>query len=251
VKNSVIAFNLSEFLAYAGGNGAGHVISAMTGKNYSLYSNYFSWNGDTIAGKLTTPGVWYVNSHGNPQLHYTNAAEPEQHLFWAVFNDGGADHPYSYDYKRFLANGFNFPPFNDTGNPYVAFAQLDNCNNGTPYNNGLLFESLLFPFFDGYGELEQDQAVIAWPGITFIGESQNLVWWITGHMASGWTAAYCRFFLVGNNSDENHPVHLNDKTNLIDSIGECTLIGDPFTRVKGVYTHTVIPNTLFWWRHLN
>ena len=148
---------------------------------------------------------------------------------------------------REVANGDGLAPFNSTGHPFVTFALLDSCHSGST----LEFEALMYPFLDGYDLMYcKDQAVVGWPGCTFILQSRHTTWWFFHKLRIGWTVWEALMNFLDENWFNNNPVYIHMAYNLVDDLTECTLMGDVWTRIKRVYTgnDSVAPGV--WFRPL-
>ena len=133
-----------------------------------------------------------------------------------------------------------FPPFNSTGNPPLNLVWLDICE-------GLFwpwYETFLIPHKNAYVGSIEDQALAAWRIKIPAGyPMQELAEIATLHFVAGETVsevvAHVEEYIFANN--------LEGKFNfgtLAYSPGDLGMIGDPFTRVKYVYTgSTSIPET--------
>jgi hypothetical protein len=239
VKNRIVAFNDTEFEETAGGSGSAELFQHMAGLGYGWEEPGPGWTSDNVSARLQNPGIWYVNSHGGSDLHATDVPDD------AFFAQG--PNMYAYDYARESWNGTNLPPFNSTGDPYVAYAQLDACCCGV---NGL-FQTVLYPYFDAYDNQNiVDQAVLSWPGDVYISEAENRVWWMFGAMRYGATAWAAAAAMIATNSNNNHRVRIHTTTNLVDSWEEVKLQGDPFTRIKTVYKPSHLATGLTWYRNI-
>jgi hypothetical protein len=244
VKNRIVGFNKRHWAFYPpGGNGVAALLNEMAGSNYQSYTSTFGWDKAQVRQNLHNPGIWYVHSHGETGLWHQTDVEStdEPEAFWV-----NNPEPWSYAHGRDMWNGEGLPPFNSTEHPYVAFALCDWCESGIRQD----IQVLLYPYLDAYSTQITDQALIAWPGCIFVNDAYNRIWWLIRPMRQGKTVDQAVQILLQGNRLENHPVRIHSWFNLVDTTDEILVIGDKYTRVKGVYTGNNMTSAQSWYRKL-
>lgn len=242
VLNRLVAYNLSEFNGYDGGRGAQTVSIMMGNQGYFQYVLTSGWTRDIVAEQVKNSGIHYVNSHGHEVLHAHTVDTPAGSLFFAK-----PPNAYNYESSRWTHNGSGLPPFNSTGLPPVQFAMFDICDGG-PTNQ---FSSILVPYYDAYDQTKvTDQATVMYPGAIFIDEGESRIYWWFKALRVGKTVDVAKREFLEGNSEEDHPVHIDEATNLVDEPYEVNVFGDVDTRIKKVYTGNNFAAAAQWYRPL-
>ncbi|MCW5938424.1 MAG: hypothetical protein KF884_07265 [Fimbriimonadaceae bacterium] len=245
VKNQCTGINLPEFLTTPGGNGAWELSQQMAGSNYHQVT-FISpgWNRDTCWEAMRNPSVYYIASHGYGESHETSIEDPQ--------NPGSPELVLWQDYEYFRSwhNDPGLPPFNVCENPPVTFAYIDACHCG----RSNAFGSLLYPYYDGYGNFVKDQAVLTWNGKGLVKSTQNGVYWYFHRLLAMDTIFSARDYMLEFMPDSTKKVYMKldhfPWQRLVNGRGDMPIWGDPHTRIKGVYTGNPFRAPAGWYRPL-
>lgn len=268
VVNRVVGFNLPMFLMIPGGNGTWQLQQEMAGQNYGFHIVYHNgWSHLDVAASLENAGIFYENSHGAPNEFRTDVLDQDQSaapppVYTRMYGFYLPEPVLDLGKRRLAWNGSGIPPFNSGGMPPVHFGQMDSCESGghwtDPPPGSSMFSSLLYPYLDAYwpNVMTPNQAVWTWKGYTQIQCSQNQVWWVYAHMRTRLTARKARDTFVAFN---NHPLYRNRRVMIsptgalgtwvpVSSQAQVPVWGDPYARIKYVYTGSdSIPTTEWYW----
>jgi hypothetical protein len=259
VDNKAFAFNDGRITATPGGNGTAEVEAALAGSTYSFDKDQgFTWDHDTVFSMLEDAGIYHVTAHGTGgTVHETPVFDTSTNSPDYVAYGGN---PQSYEYYRAYWNGglLDFPPFN-FGRPPIHFAMADYCESGVgcyefPGHPGHgRFETMLFPYFWN-GEYMRNQAVWTWNGFTSVGLTQNAAWHVWTRLAAGKTVNKTRQLFLAEMSKPVpwRPVFIRetlyDPWRLVSTKYDCPILGDRYTRIRGVYTGNDLSVSTGWFR---
>jgi|GEM_PF-3212653 len=262
VNNRVVGFNHPEFW-HPGKVGTNELVAQMNWLNYNFYIQTNNWGPAEITYGLASASIYYVNSHGSQNTHYTafsNQENEESYIFADILSDTTLNLNHNYEYYRSALNGSGTPPNNSSAVPPIHFAQLDFCESGgswySPPPGSNLFSTLLIPCMDFYwpGQWCPNQAVLTWKAYTDAWTTENDVWWIFSEMKLGKTAKQARDKMIQYSSASMKQIRISptgDPGSFVyltpDMTSRVPVWGDHNTRIKGAYTNSVLLPSTFWW----
>jgi hypothetical protein len=149
------------------------VESRMSGKNYSLFSQYGgTWSDTFYFATMNGSNAVFYAGHGNENFH---TATDFTSMWW-----------HEYETERGVHIGSGIPPFN-TGAPPVNFCHIVACNCGDTNN----FIRACHPYYMAWGgPWMEDQALMAYTVYIRTGDVSIHADKIWSNLAQGWTAGY-------------------------------------------------------------
>ncbi len=249
VKNGAKLHDLPEFVETYGGDLASTADGIVSGLNLQRSYLSDSWPTTIAAARIARASFWVVWTHAGPNAHQCSPGQGD--LVWSSIGTGDV----SYDFWRAEANGFGWPPFNDTGNEPVELALLLGCKMGS----SSAFLTAIEPHGTNYDPFTiRDKAVVAAYGQLFIGDGSRLADWLITSLTGGQTvhkACLQLFALASQQHLLNQPsVYTNFDgnpygDNVLNSFSELPIYGDRFTRLTKVYTgNDFLPYPNDWFR---
>lgn len=242
IKNKLMMFEISDpnFTP----DPSVFVNSTMTGQNYTLaLHNADGWSATTYENEMIGTNAVMVATHGYPEKHDDDAS----HWIYHTYNP--------LNYLSFRTTqvgspgpwGVLLPPYNPTTNPPLNFVHLLTCSCGTQIDQ--FATGALYPGRNIYVPTIEDQAIVGYVPLIYIADLQthaDLVWnplkagKTVGKMREAlqvWLGSHPNFHVIGATGDRQM------------EIADLAIAGDPFTRIKSVFTGTH-SNPISWHRPL-
>lgn len=145
-----------------------------------------------------------------------------------------------------------YPPYNPTGVPQVSFAFIDACESGRDD----FFIHILYPFrIYSFSEVT-NQAVLTWNGFSSLQRAERMNDELWSRLASKMTIEQALVDMIEENaslSRSNQWFIIQDTSGgswrQVSSLDDVPILGDPYTRIHGVYTgNNSLPTTHpDWW----
>lgn len=234
--NRAGAFGLHSFETTFGGAAATKVKDRLDQiQHYCDLITYSGWDHsivDTIEDHAT---IHYFNTHGTEYSFQTDA--------------GGLIYPFdsygSPDLRTWpeASIGSGYPPFNSTGNPPVHLAVFDSCKTGS----SSLFASILFPAYNGYGGLYENQAIAGWTVSPLISDSELLAALLWNPLIDQEVLDAAIISMIGQATLFNIQVYDSLTYRTIQD-GDFVSYADGMMRVHGVYTNSSLIHSDWWWQ---
>jgi hypothetical protein len=170
-----------------------------------------------------------------------------EHLYGEGIHE---DDPFfSYEAMRLDQMGDDYPPYNSTATPQVTFAFIDACNSGGSGN----FLSIIYPYFIYDFEATTDQAVLTWGGYCSANKAAKMNQELWGRLADMYTVQEAIVDMIHeqeglSRSQQWFIISFDNATfQAVDSVDEVPILGDPYTRIHGLYTGgNGLPDGIWW-----
>ena len=221
------------------------------------YNNSGPWSVATYLGALLDANVSYVNSHGEPPDHWDGTwapAPPYPHpASWEYVYAGGASAPwndhntYAFTQETNVCSVGPYPPFNISGHVPLNFLEVDACECG----KGADWILALWPWFDGYGHLHENQCVWATPKFSKTDICNDIATFMWSRFEIGWTAGSVQYEIENTSNMTGFEI-ADSATSAWRLIlpGDYIIFGDPNTRLKGVYTNNMANPYPSWYHNV-
>lgn len=241
VNNGCTLYGLNSFESQSGGAGSNIWAGIVPGLGYNLiaHENGSGWSANDLLADFGPATVFYVGTHGTSSYILDSYLDP----IYAVDDPPHQSDPNFFstrkDWVGLLAYGP--PPFNSSAKPMINLAYFDCCLTGA---DTLFEEGTLWMYLNYYSYLE-DQAEFGYKiEIPAAGIIEDLAQTFLDSMADGDTCEEARQLV-------EESIVANGWETLFTpdySEGDLVAFGDPFTRIKGVYTQSTTKATNGWWR---
>jgi hypothetical protein len=245
IKNRAAGYILSHFVAT--GDSLTPTMDALEAMGYVNQAEVSApnWTAAQCLGDVASCTIFYVASHG----HFVQPGK-------SYFTDGTAglnEVPPGTPVYSLVAPGSSnevkpvreaavgsslppaqLPPFNPTGNPPIAFAWVDSCNTALLPTSDEFLQAFCYPLQNRYlpGQVE-NQAEMGWDSPVFNGAMPVFATHFWSQMSTGKTVEQARMIAQAQTEAWFEQSYDN---NVLAS--ETRLFGDPFTRLRHVYTGT-------------
>lgn len=256
VENYGFAWEFPEFINLPGGHSSDNVKTHAEQAGWTCGEDHSDeWDPVVVRNVLGGCGIHYVNSHGNPTMHWTAVYDMiqlgdiwvKQHRY--VYGAVPAPPPPDDSYLAMRIDqvgdytgsppAIPYPPYNPSGVPYVTFAFIDACESGRTYQ----FNGILYPFYI-YGYTETvDQAVLTWNGFSRANHAEVMNTQLWSRLASKKTIVLARTEMILDQAtlpkSQLYFVikdQLSDPWRAVTSPADVPIWGDHYTRIHGIYT---------------
>lgn len=240
VHNMAYGFEHHDANAEPNSHGGVLATAAFEAMNYQKEEHFAdSWVVPTVESNSYDAAALYFNSHCSGSFLYMDdntALFPSDVLAW-----------------RNTINGTGLPPFNSTGLPFTSFVLLDVCSGAADGR----FNKWFWPYYRGDfpGTPCINQALFGYSDLTYWNDRVNMASLYWPMLEEGRTVVEMRNWLVTacagywNEFAPKKYVKITPAARSVLNITDCPIWGDPYARLKGVYTgNTTWP--VGWYRAL-
>ncbi len=240
-KNYTRAMGRDEWENAVGGNGATTVHNKVTaiGHNCTLV-DWDGWSANTVQSMQDWGTTMYFNTHGLVDLFSADNGD-------LIYPSSTYGNPNVLAWRQsVMGTSGPLPPFNTTGNPPVDLVVFDTCLTGSNDH----FLTWLFPYYNGYGGLYEDQAIAGWTVSTYVTNAGLLATLLWNKLITEETIGRSRDDMI-DKARNIYGVKVTPSGEMDRTIedGDFVVYGDQYMRYAGVYTGTNSIHTA-WWRRL-
>ncbi len=204
-----------------------------------------SWDPSDLSVTFGGSGLYHISTHGFPDRHLSDS--------WDDVFPNMPPFP-SYSIWREQFNGVGYPPHNWTFMPPVTMAFLDCCWTGETD----AFWWMLWPWRTTYSEMPENMCLLTYNGSIAISYHPWAARRIFGRMREGDTAGLAREYFLDKNEQAFDAQQYGEVVFVVRSLNPTTwdavrssdmpLYGDPYTRLRWVYTGTHELAEEIWYR---
>lgn len=234
-KNKAAIFSLPEFedengMYYPGAAGGGRTKAQLDIIQYPATTTWNQgWTHTTLRDRLLEGvNAFCFVGHGTPQ----DIRDPNNGIIYlSKFDILGEPVTPSIQQMREEAIEYPWPPFNSSGHPAINIAAFFSCDAISSVNN---FSLILYPFWNGYGQFLENQAVMGFSvGVQTV-DTNALADTFWGELRRGKRAEPARAAMMNTEAGS----HYNP--------GDSQILGDPHATLRRVYFPG--PAMSLWWR---
>jgi hypothetical protein len=192
-KNKAAIFNTYDVESAFGGDSALTTSFQLNSINYAnSMTAYSGWTASTFQSRLGEDvNVVAYDGHGSSLNIRDGVLPPGNGKIWAMTADGT---PSIQQMREAAIPNSPWPPFNTPANPsFNLFTNLSCCTTSGSVSNFLV---TLYPMWNGYGKLLEDQAYMGFNVTTLIGESRAMATHLYGKLKVGDTIASATAFMI-------------------------------------------------------